>query len=57
MTRCSIIFDERKMFDFQIQQPCNVCVLNHDHDEAIADGKQKLECPISYDCYVKGTLR
>ena len=56
MTRCSFIFNERKMFDFQIQQPCNVCVLNHDHDEAIADGKQKLECPISYG-YVKGTLR
>ena len=37
------------MFDFQIQQPCNVCVWNHDHDEAIANVKQKLVCPISYD--------
>ena len=49
MTRCSIIFYKREMFDFQIQQPCNVCVWNHDHDEAIADAKQKLICPIWYN--------
>ena len=46
------------MFDFQIQQPCNVCVWNHDHDEAIAGVKQMLVCPISYDkmkCDVSNT--